>query len=345
MEKISYFDKRDILNTKKIAKNLENLPSFCRDFVIGIENNTTSLTRLNYTLDLVVFFDFLNKTRGKNSIDFDISDMEKIKCRDIDEFLSYLSYYEINGVFRKNTEKGKNRKLSSLKSLFKYLFNRDLISSNVTTKIKSGKVATKEIVRLNNEETKKLFESIEDPISFSKRQRHYNEKTFERDSAIITLFLGTGIRISELVGLNVSDFDFLENAFKVTRKGGNQSVLYFSQDVANNLKLWLKKRSEFEIPSHEDAMFLSIQKRRICCRAVENLVQKFAKQASPLKKISPHKLRSTFGTALYKKTRDIFIVADILGHKDVNTTKKHYAKIDEEIRKEASTNFSIIEDK
>jgi len=88
-------------------------------------------------------------------------------------------------------------------------------------------------------------------------------------------------------------------------------------------------------------MFISLQNKRISIRAVENLVKKFAEQASPLKKISPHKLRSTFGTNLYKETKDIYIVADVLGHKDVNTTKKHYAAISEDMRKSVADKIKI----
>lgn len=99
------------------------------------------------------------------------------------------------------------------------------------------------------------------------------------------------------------------------------------------LKTWLEKRATLGLPEEENAMFISLQNKRISVRAVENLVKKYAQVASPLKKISPHKLRSTYGTNLYKETKDIYIVADVLGHKDVNTTKKHYAAISEDMRK------------
>ncbi len=148
------------------------------------------------------------------------------------------------------------------------------------------------------------------------------------------LFLGAGIRISELVGLNNGDLNFKDNSFIVTRKGGSKSILYFDDEVASALSRYLEQKENLSQNANEsNALFLSSQMKRITVRAVENLVKKYAKIVSPLKKISPHKLRSTYGTQLYKATGDIYIVADVLGHKDVNTTRKHYAAISDDNRR------------
>ncbi|MDD3862929.1 MAG: tyrosine-type recombinase/integrase, partial [Clostridia bacterium] len=166
--------------------------------------------------------------------------------------------------------------------------------------------------------------------------------TRERDVAILSLFLATGIRVSELVGMNFNDIDFETNSFVITRKGGNKTVLYFSGEIKDALLKWLKVRENLKkLSQNEKALFISLQNRRISVRAVENLVKKYAKAISPLKNISPHKLRSTYGTNLYRATKDIYIVADVLGHRDVNTTKKHYAAISEDIRKDAATKISL----
>jgi len=334
MNKISYYEKRDLKNMQKIGSYLSSLPDYCYDFFTGIENNTSSLTRVNYAMDLCVFYDYLEKhVFKKPKQEITIKDLDTIQSRNIENYLSYLSYYEIDEKLQKNSEKGKARKLASIRSFFKYLFNHDLISSNVASKVKTPKLHNKEIIRLEKDEVKRMLNAVQSPTTFTERQKHYNSNTKIRDNAIVTLFLGTGIRISELVGLNVEDFDFSQNAFKVTRKGGNQAILYFSMEVAKALQDWLEKRSYLPLDENENAMFVSLQNKRICVRAVENLVKKFAKEGSPLKKISPHKLRSTFGTNLYRETKDIYIVADVLGHKDVNTTKKHYAAINEDMRK------------
>ena len=146
--------------------------------------------------------------------------------------------------------------------------------------------------------------------------------------------MGTGIRISELVGLDNDSFDFEENSFLVTRKGGNQAILYFSDEVKYALQEYIAEKSnDSRVPETEKAFFLSMQYKRINVRSVEILVKKYSKMVTPLKKITPHKLRSTYGTQLYNKTGDIYIVADVLGHRDVNTTKKHYAAITQDNRR------------
>lgn len=154
--------------------------------------------------------------------------------------------------------------------------------------------------------------------------------------AMLTLLLGTGIRVSECVGLNMSDVDFDNCSIRVVRKGGNEAVVYFGNEVEDALRDYLEQRKEIiPLSGHEKALFLSMQNRRISVRAVENLVKKYASQVTTLKKITPHKLRSTYGTNLYKESGDIYLVASVLGHKDVNTTKRHYADMNEEAKRAA----------
>mgnify|MGYP006342889159 CR=1 FL=1 len=145
------------------------------------------------------------------------------------------------------------------------------------------------------------------------------------------------------VGINIDDIDFPSCGFTITRKGGNRAILYFNDEVKDALQLYLNERKEKEKDKFpiSPAFFISIQNKRIGVRAVEKLVQKYAKIVSPLKPITPHKLRSTFGTSLYRATKDIYVVAEVLGHRDVNTTKKHYAAISEDIKKEASTKVKL----
>ena len=344
-QNLSYYEQRDLDNMHKIGNYVSKLPEYCYDYIIGIESTTSSLTRLNYAMDLHVFFEYLSQYVIKKPImQITLDDLEDLEARDIENYLSHLSFYEIDEKVVKNSERGKARKLASVRSFFKYLFNHDLLKADVASKVKTPKLHTKQIIRLETDEVERLLDAVDRPVTFSERQKNYNLNTKTRDNAIVTLFLGTGIRISELVGLNIEDFDFNQNAFKVTRKGGNQSILYFSDEVKNALKEWLEKRETLDLPPEERAMFISLQNKRICVRAVENLVKKFAREGAPLKKISPHKLRSTFGTNLYKETKDIYIVADVLGHKDVNTTKKHYAAINEDMRKAVADIIKIRKD-
>jgi site-specific recombinase XerD len=155
------------------------------------------------------------------------------------------------------------------------------------------------------------------------------------------LFLGTGIRISELVGIDMNDLDMDVNGFKITRKGGNQTILYFSDEVRQALDDYIDERAQNPLLDNEPALFVSLQNKRITVRAVEKLVKKYASITSPLKHITPHKLRSTYGTNLYKETNDIYVVAEVLGHKDINTTKKHYAAISDDIKRAAANKVSL----
>lgn len=340
----NYYQERNLKNLDKIDALLEELPPFCEDFLRGVESRTSTLTRLNYVYDLRIFFDFLSKKkcRGKQLQEITLEDLEAVTDTDLEIYLSYLSNYRFHDRRLSCDERAKARKLSAVRSMYKYFFNKGLIEVNNTAKVPTPKLHEKEIIRLEGNEVNNLLDTAEYGSGLPRHAEGYHEKTKIRDSAILTLFLGTGIRISELVGLNDESIDFSNNSFIVTRKGGNQAILYFSEEVGDALAAYMaQKENDPKIPSDEHALFLSLQYRRITVRAVENLVKKYAKIVSPLKKITPHKLRSTYGTTLYRETRDIYIVADVLGHKDVNTTRKHYAAITEDNRKSVANKVHL----
>ena len=342
----SYYKEREISCIERLGAIIDTLPYFVQDFFVGVELRTSALTRLNYGYDLRVFFDFLTKKvfRGKKIEDIELADLAKLDASDFEYFLSYLSNYTINGKDERCTESGKARKLSTLRAFYKYFFNKNKLPANTPSKVSMPKIHEKEIIRLDSnkdvDEIGDMLYTVETGHGLTSKQKHFHAINKLRDTAIVTLFLGTGIRISELVGLNFDDIDLKTNSFVVTRKGGNRAVLYFNDEVASALSDYIDLRKNKEID--DPALFLSMQDKRISTRCVQELVKKYAKIISPLKHITPHKLRSTFGTNLYKKTGDIYVVADCLGHKDVNTTKKHYAAITEDIRKKAVTSYTLI---
>lgn len=348
MKEKTYFEKREISCIERLDAIVDTLPYFVKDFFVGVELRTSPLTRLNYGYDLRIFFDFLSKKVFKNKkiTEIELSDLAKLEASDIEYFLSYLSHYTINGKNERCTETGKARKLSTVRTLFKYFFNKNLLPANTPSKVSMPKIHEKEIVRLEtNEKVDELGDMlyvVESGNGLTKKQMAFHETTKIRDTAIVTLFLGTGIRISELVGLNVDDINFNANSFVVTRKGGNRAVLYFNDYVAKTLNEYiLQRKSNTAVPKEEPALFLSLQNKRIATRTVQELVKKYAKVISPLKKITPHKLRSTFGTNLYRQTGDIYVVADCLGHKDINTTRRHYAALTDDVRKRAGRNVDL----
>ena len=229
--------------------------------------------------------------------------------------------------------------------MIRYFEKKQLIRYNPTASVDTPKLREKEIIRLDTDEIDAMLDVVDTGDGLSKRQQKYQENTRVRDLAIVSLFLGTGIRVSELVGIDIDDVNFNDLSFIVTRKGGARVILYFSEEVAGYLYDYYSMRIADKSLKNEPALFLSLQKRRITTRAVENIIKKYSLVAAPLKHITPHKLRSTFGTQLYRNTGDIYVVADVLGHKDVNTTKRHYAAITDDIRRNASTKVSLRSDK
>ena len=340
---------------------LLELPSVCADFLRAIEPTTQPLTRYAYACDLRLFFQYLQaevpRFADKAPANWTPKDLGDVNARDISMYLEYLSLYyrtedaaedgaPARSVAVTNAELGKMRKLSSLRSFYHYLFKNSLINSDVTILVDMPKRREKPIIRLEIDEVARLLDLVESGEQQTQHQKRYNDHTRLRDLAILTLFLGTGIRVSELVGIDIDDLDFEVGGFMVTRKGGGQAILYFPDEVANVLKDYLRvRRAMTPLPGHENALFLSLQNKRISVRAVQVMVKKYATQAAPLKKhLSPHKLRSTFGTNLYRETGDIYLVADVLGHSDVNTTRRHYAAMADERRRMAARKVKLRED-
>lgn len=349
-KKVTYHEQTDVENTLRLRDVLKTLPPFCRDFFRAIEPRTTTKTRISYAYDIRIFFQFLleqNPAFRDWSIDaFTVDVLDQITAVDLEEYEEYLKVYQAGDKTETNGERGLKRKMSSLRSFYAYYFKREMIHTNPTVLVDVPKIHQKSIIRLEADEVALLLDYIEhggDELTGQKKV--YYEKTKDRDLALVTLLLGTGVRVSECVGLDIEDVDFKNNGIKVTRKGGNEMVVYFGPEVEKALKNYLEVRKNIiPVEGHEHALFYSTQRKRIGVQAVENLVKKYARQVTTTKKITPHKLRSTYGTALYQETGDIYLVADVLGHKDVNTTKKHYAALDDSRRRQAATAVKLRED-
>ena len=349
MKNQSYYNEQKIKLTARLRKILQEFPDFALDFFTGIEGRTSALTRINYAYDIRTFFNWAltetNLFRDKTMYTLEVKDLEKFHTTHFERYMSYLtSYTDENGDTITNGERGKARKIAAVRSFFKYYFRREMISVDLASKIEMPKLHDKPIIRFEDDEVHKFLNTVESGYGLSGHEKGFHKHTKVRDTAIMTLLLGTGLRVSECVGLNTNDVDFKNNAIKVTRKGGNQVILYFSDEVKVALFDWIEVRSANPELVDEVALFTSLQNKRITTRAIQKLVKKYAGIVTPLKHITPHKLRSTYGTRLYHATQDIYIVADVLGHRDVNTTKKHYAAISEDIRKSASTAVTLRQD-
>ena len=347
-DRITYREQTDRKNILKLREVLNTLPPYVKDYFRAIDSTSTTKTRISYAYDIRVFFEFLKSQnpvyRNYEIRDFTLEDLDRVTARDLEEYMEYLKLYETPSE-RKNTSPmntngllGLKRKLSALRSFYGYLFRQEMIKTNPTVLIDMPKIHEKTIIRLDTDEVAILLNYIENcGDKLTGKALSYYKKTRERDLAIVTLLLGTGIRVSECVGLDVEDVDFRNNGIRIVRKGGNEAVVYFGPEVEEALRNYLEIRKGITpCAGHEHALFYSIQRRRMTVRSVEDLVEKYASAVTTTKKITPHKLRSTYGTALYRETGDIYLVADVLGHKDVNTTRRHYAAIDEDRRKRAA---------
>lgn len=347
---MKYNNQLEIQYINRLKELLKQLPDICTDFFISISQTTAIKTRLNYAYDLKLFFKYLTENiryfKDKNILDINSEDLEKVTYKDIDRFLDYISYHQtenitklgnITVINRINKENGKARKLCAIRRMFRYFYKVGEISFNPAELIETPKIHQKNIIYLDKNEVIKLLNEVENGTKLTQKQKLYHNYTKVRDFAIVCLLLGTGMRVSECVGINIQDIDFTKRGIKILRKGGNESIVYFGDEVYDALNSYLDEREKIKaIEGNENALFLSMQRKRISTRTAQNLVKKYSKIATPLKNISPHKLRSTYGTALYEKTQDIYLVADALGHANINTTKKHYAKMKEERRKQAA---------
>ena len=346
--KTSYSDQRRMEIVEHTRSLLSELPNDVYDYILAISDSTQPLTRLGYVRDLRLFFTYLQKENPKFStkpmLAWTSDDFALITARDITMFLDYLTlYFNEADEMLSNHELGKQRKFYSVRAFFKWMYKQQKLKNDVTALVDAPKRHEKPILRLDIEEVKRLLKTVADGEALSGRQKAFHRLTAARDLAMVTLLLGTGIRVSECAGLDIDDVNLENGSFLVTRKGGNQAILYLPDEVLPVMRDYMDVRMEIEAaPGDEQALFLSLQKRRMNIRSIQNMVKKYAAIAAPLKKrISPHKLRSTFGTNLYNETGDIYLVADQLGHSDINTTRRHYAAMSEDRRRMAASHVHL----
>ncbi|MDO5149636.1 MAG: tyrosine-type recombinase/integrase [Oscillospiraceae bacterium] len=344
----TYHEEQEIKNVILLRNILADMPQYVSAYFRSIEYSKAPRTRLGYARDIKVFFEYLCNNnlslKEKNLKDVTVEMIDHLRAEDIEEYLEYIKVYEKDGQQYTNSENAIKRKLVSLRGFFQYLYKNEKIQSNPTTLVEMPKIHQKTIVRMETNEVAQFLDNVEFGNKMSNHQQTYHEKLKTRDLALLTLMLGTGIRVSECVGLDIKDVDFDYDRIKIVRKGGNEAYVYFGEEARDALKDYLQERKDIvAYTGHENALFLSAQRKRISVRSVELMVKKYASITTPLKKITPHKLRSTYGTSLYQQTSDIYLVADVLGHKDVNTTKKHYAEIDDWQRMKAKDAVTLRE--
>jgi site-specific recombinase XerD len=339
---MTYHDQKRKDTVRKINNTKELLPEFAAEFLSSLMNSKELSTVAVYGENLRIFFHYLissGLSKASQSEDITIEEIRNVKPRDIESFLLYLEDYLYNGRTRHNGGSGKKAKLATVKMFYKFLIMSELTEINPADIVAMPKVHRKPIIVLEKEEVEDMFSAITTNDFFSGRALEYHEEEKERDEAIITFFLGTGVRVSELVGLDLDDIDLPRRKATVTRKGGNVEEVYFSEDVKDALVRYIKgSRRDYEPKdSSKNALFLSRKHNRISVRAVQVLVKKYATLiVGEGNKISPHKMRSTYGTALYEETGDIELTSKALGHRSLNVTSEHYVRFPEDRKKLAA---------
>ncbi len=344
----AYYKDKKKKQTLKLRELMSQLPSCAKDFLYDKEMTSQTSTLVSYAYDLLTFFRYLQYSNpifsNKSVTDFTIEDLAKLTSEDISEYQRYLELNE-DGEKHENGKKAIARKMAPLRGMFLYHLEHEHIEKNPMILVKLPRIKKdKNIIRMNENEVADILNTVEfGNAQMSKHQLAFRERTRERDLAIMTLMLGTGIRVSECAGLDLTDVDLRANTITIVRKGGGQDILYFGEEIHDALQTYIEGERNRTLPEsgEEAALFLSLHKRRISVDSIELLVKKYAKMSVPNKKITPHKLRSTYGTALYRETGDIRLVADVLGHENVNTTIDYYAAIEDEHKRQAANAVSL----
>lgn len=317
--------------------NVENNPDFLNSFIDYIETilNKSPNTIKEYNYDLNNFLKFL-KVRFKMTKETDfkkiyihdmtIDDLKRVTLDDLHAYLAYLT--------RTNNSKAttRARKVSSIKALFNYLTAKtNLLEINPAQNLESPKLGKRIPKYLSLDESKKLLKVT----AISENQRNV-----ERDYAIITIFLNCGIRLSELVGINIKDISFDEDKLNVIGKGNKERTIYLNNACIKAIKVYLDVRpNDIQTPENEKPLFLSEQKKRISQRTVQTIVKKELQKAGlDTNKYSVHKLRHTAATLMYQNGVDIRALQELLGHESIATTEIYTHVDNEQIRDAVENN-------
>lgn len=326
----------------KLKEILDTLPLFCESFFKERGQALLASSMVQYATDFKIFFDWvldnIPQVVATETKDISLEDLLWINKTDIGDFLSYIRYNNVKDAEGNDMESAKatvERKSVSVSALFRYLHESNMISENPTATVRHRKVnQDKTIIYLDYEEQNALIRCVDKGVGIPKEQVRFWKKHRVRDLAILLVLLDTGMRVSELVGIDLRDIDFKKHRINVTRKGDKKDWVVLSDMAENALKDYMNER-EREYKPHEldTALFLSSRHHRIGVRAVEILIKKYANIAIPEKygDITPHKLRSTYATSLIEETGDIYLVAQNLGHSSLNTTRI-YAKATDKYR-------------
>lgn len=309
---------KEIQEMEKINKKIRNMPKVIKDYYYYLEaadkSYTTIKTYINYVKH---FMDYC--TQGT----YDESFYKNVNSSMINEYMSSLRYKtDVNG----NTEKIGNSiratRWSALNTFFIYLKTNQLVVNNpMEQTFRPSSKQDKHVVYLNEDEIKKCLDNI---------QNLAPEQFLNRDICIVSLGISVGLRVSAITQINIEDIDFQNNTLRVIEKGNKYRVINFGEKLKQKFMACIEDRNLYYPNVNTNALFISRKRNRISVSAIEDMIKKYTKNID--KPITPHKLRATCATNLYKQTGDIYMVAEQLGHANIATSKiyteiSHEAKI------------------
>lgn len=314
------------------------LPKFLRGFFSYLKGNVLPATRLAYLHDIRFFFKYLieetDLTDAETTDKIKLSDLEQVKAVDVNMFIDYCRKYKVDTgdaiYIYENSNKSLARKKSSISVMFKQLYRDELLSKNITDgfdPIRVPKPGEREIKALQDDEVMIMLDAVSNGTGLTDHEHAYWEKTKKRDKAILILFLTYGLRLSELQQLNISSFNFNRGEFKIYRKRGKESIMPLNNSATAVIHDYIdtERASDSSLSEeHRDALFLSLQGRRMTERQIRELVKKYTSIALNTTRkagYSPHKLRATAATSLIGRGNSIFDVAALLDHEQVTTTQ------------------------
>lgn len=341
-------DKPDniVMKENQIVEQCESvqaeLPRWLRGYFMYLKGNLLPMSRLAYLRDVRFFCQYLidetDLTAAQTVKNIKSQEFDEIHASDVNLFIDYCRRYKVEGdkyvYIYENDKKSLARKKSSLSVLFKYLYRDELIGRNITDgldPIKLPKPGEREIKALQDDEVMRMLDAVSTGEGLTNHEKAYWEKTKRRDRCILILFLTYGLRLSELQQLNVSSFHFRRGEFKIYRKRGKESMMPLNKTVIKALEDYLNlERSAEEALTEEnkDALFLSLQAKRMTERQIRDLVKKYTSicmGTSRKKGYSPHKLRATAATSLIGRGNSIYDVQALLDHDNVTTTQLYAA--------------------
>ena len=338
---------------------LRELPDFVFSYIEEYYSGESINTKLGYSLDIKVFLDFLryeNYFSKEKNEDFTASDMDKVSPVMLIRFKSYLREYDISYLSPrgrkikrtvKNSPFGINRKLSAVRGLFIYLYKTEQISQNITDKVDFMKLHQKIKKPLTTQETVRLIDVLYNGDKYYEgRQLTEYKKRRLRDIALFITYLGTGVRVSELVALNIGDLDFdAENnigSFIVTRKGGDQQEIFMPPQVFQALWEYVSSLDKKD----NEPLFCNRSGERIKVGGVEKVLKSycFTVGITHPDKTRPHALRRTFACQLLADGVDIKMVAELMGHKNIEVTHKYYAQYSAQQRRDIMHEHKVFEE-